>query len=133
MLKIIQVRLQQYMNRELPGIQTGFRKRRGAREQIANIYWIMGKVSKFQKRIYFCFNDYVKDFDYVDHNKLWKILKEMGLPDHLICLLRNLCADQEATVRTRHGTMDSFIIGKGLCQGYILSSCLYNLHAEYIM
>ena len=106
MLKILQARLQQYANRELPDVQAGFRKVRGNRDQIANILWIMEKGREFQKNIYFCFIDYVKDFDCVDHNKLWKILKEMGIPDHLTCLLRNLYAGQEATVRTGHGTTD---------------------------
>ena len=106
MLKILQARLQQYMNRELPDVQAGFTKGRGTREQIANIRWIMGKIRKFQENIYFCFIDYAKDFDCVDHNKLWKILKEMGIPDHLTCLLRNLYAGEEATVRTVHGTTD---------------------------
>ena len=104
MLKILQARLQQYVNRELPDIQAGFRKGRGTRDQIANIQWIMEKAREFQKSIYFCFIDYVKAFDYVDHKKLWKILKEMGIPDHLTCLLRNLYAGQEATVRIGHGT-----------------------------
>ena len=102
-------------------------------DQIANIHWIIKKAREFQKNIYFCFTDYAKAFDCVDHNKLWKILKEMGIPDHLTCLLRNLCAGQEATVRTGHGTTDWFQIGKGVCQGYILSLCLFNLYAEYIM
>ena len=106
MLKILQARLQQYVNRELPDVQAGFRKGRGTRDQIANICWIMEKAREFQKSIYFCFIDYAKSFDYVDHNKLWKILKEMGIPDHLTCLLRNLYAGQEATVRTRHETTD---------------------------
>ena len=110
-----------------------FRKGRGSRDQIANICWIIEKEKKPQKSIYFCFIDYVKAFDYVDHNKLWKILKEMGIPDHLTCLLRNLFAGQEATVRTGHGKTDWFQIGKGLCQGCILSPCLFNLYAEYIM
>ena len=101
--------------------------------QIANIHWIIEKAREFQKNICFCFIDYVKAFDCVDHNKLWKILKEIRIPDHLTCLLRNLYAGQEPTVRTRHGTMDWFQIGKGVHQGYILSSCLFNLHAEYIM
>ena len=114
MLKILQARLQKYVNRELPDVQPGFRKGRGARDQIANIRWIIEKVREFQKNIYFCFIDYVKTFDCVDHNKLWKILKEMGIPDHLICLLRNLDAGQEATVRTGHGTKDWFQIGKGV-------------------
>jgi len=116
MLKILQARLQQYVNRELPDVQAGFRKGRGTRDQIANIRWIMEKARKFQKNIYFCFIDYAKAFDCVDHNKLWKILKEMGIPDHPICLLRNLYAGQEATVRTGHGTTDWFQIGKGVRQ-----------------
>ena len=119
MLKILQARLQQYMNCELPDVQSGFRKGRGTRDQIANIHWIIEKARKFQKNIYFCFIDYAKAFDCVDHNKLWKILKEMGIPDHLVCLLRNLYAGQEATVRTGHGT-DWFQIGKGVRQGCIL-------------
>ena len=106
MLKILQARLQQYMNHELPAIQTGFRKGRGTRDQIASTSWIIEKAREFQKNIYFCFIDYAKAFDCVDHNKLWKILKEMGIQDDLTCLLRNLYADQEATVRTGHGTMD---------------------------
>ena len=126
MLKILQARLQQYVNRELPAVQAGFRKGRGTRDQIANIHWITEKARKFQKNIYFCFIDYAKAFDCVDHNKLWKILKEMGIPDHLICLLRNLCAGQEATVRTGHGTTDWFQIGKGVRQGCTLSPCLFN-------
>ena len=133
MLKIRQARLQQYMNRELPDVQTGFRKGRGTRDQIANIHWIMEKARGFQKNIYFCFIDYAKAFDCVDHNKLWTILKEMGIPDHLTCLLRNLYAGQEATIRTRHRTTDWFQIGQGVCQGCILSTCLFNLYAEYIM
>ena len=106
MLKILQGRLQQYMNRELPNVQAGFRKCRGTRDQIASICWIMEKAREFQENIYFCFIDYAKAFDCVDHNKLWKILKEMGIPDHVTCLLRNLYAGQEATVRTGHGTTD---------------------------
>uniref|UniRef100_A0A8B9Y970 RNA-directed DNA polymerase n=1 Tax=Bos mutus grunniens TaxID=30521 RepID=A0A8B9Y970_BOSMU len=133
MLKILQARLQQYVNRELPDVQAGFRKGRGTRDQIANICWIMKKAREFQKNIYFCFIDYAKAFDCVDHNKLWKILQEMGIPDHLTCLLRNLYAGQEATVRTGHGTTDWFQIGKGVRQGCILSPCLFNLCAEYIM
>ena len=133
MLKILQARLQQYVERELPDVQAGFRQGRRTRDQIANIRWIMEKRREFQKNIYFCFIDYAKAFDCVDHNKLWKILKEMGIPDHLICLLRNLYAGQEATVRTGHGTTDWFQIGKGLCQGCILSPCLFNLYAEYLM
>ena len=112
MLKILQARFQQYVNCELTDVQAGFRKGRGARHQIANICWIMEKAREFQKNIYFCFIDYAKAFDCVDHNKLWKILKEMGIPDHLTCLLRNLYAGQEATVRTGHGTTDWFQIGK---------------------
>ena len=121
------------MNRELPDIQAGFRKGRGTRDQLANICWIIETAREFQKNIYFCFIDYAKAFDCVDHNKPWKILKEMGIPDHLICLLRNLYAGQEATVRTEHGTTDWFHIGKGVRQGCILSLCLFNLYAEYIM
>ena len=110
MLKILQARLQQYMNRELPDVQVGFRKGTGTRDQIANIRWIIKKARKFQKSIYFCFIDYAKAFDCVYHNKLWKILKDMGIPDHLTCLLRNLYAGQEATVRTGHGRTDWFQI-----------------------
>ena len=133
MLKILQARLQQYMNRELPNVQAVFRKSRGTRDQIANIRWIIRKAREFQKHIYFCFIGYAKAFDCVNHNKLWKTLKEMGIPDHLTCLLRNLYAGQEATVRTGHGTTDWFQIGKGVRQGCILSPCLFNLCAEYIM
>ena len=133
MLKILQARLQQYTNHELPDVQAGFRKGRGTRDQIANIHWIMGKAREVEKNIYFCFIDYAKAFDCVDHNKLRKILKEMGIPDHLICLLRNLYAGQEATVRTGHGTTDWFQVGKGVRQGCLLSPCLFNLYAEYIM
>ena len=114
MLKILQARLQQYVNRELPDTQAGFRKGRGTREQIANIRWIIEKACEFQKNIYFCFIDYAKAFDCVDHNKLWKILQEMGIPDHLNCLLRNLYAGQEAIVTTGHGKSDWFQIGKGV-------------------
>ena len=121
------------MNHELADVQAGFRKGRETRDQIANICWIIKKARKFQENIYFCFIDYAKVFDYVDHNKLWKILKEMGIPDHLICLLRNLYAGQEAIVRTGHGTTDWFQIGKGVRQGCILSPCLFNLYEEYIM
>ena len=133
MLKILQARRQQYVNRELPDVQAGFRRDRGTRDQIANIRWIIEKAREFQKDIYFCFIDYAKAFDCVDHNKLWRIVKEMLIPDHLTCLLRNLYAGQEATVRTEHGTTDWFQIGKGVCQGCILSPCLFNLYAEYIM
>ena len=133
MLKILQARLQQYMNRELPDVQIRFRKDRGTRDQIANIRWIIEKVRDFQTNIYFGLNDYAKAFDCVDHNKLWKILKEMGIPEHLICLLRNLYAGQEATVRTRNVTTDWFKIGKGVRQGCILSLCLFNFYSEYIV
>ena len=133
MLKILQARLQQYVNRELPDVQAGIRKSRGTIDQIANIRWIIKKAREFQKNTYFCFIDYTKAFDYVDHHKLWKILKEMGIPDHLTCFLRNLYAGQEATVRTGYRTTDWFQIVKGVHQGSILSPCLVNLHAEYIM
>ena len=115
------------MNRELPDVQARFRKGKGTKDQIANIHWIIKKAREFHKNIYFCFIDYAKAFDCVDQNKLWKILKERGIPDHLICLLRNLYAGQEATVRTGHGTTDWFQIGKGVHQGCILSPCLFNL------
>ena len=121
MLKILQARLQQYVNREIPDVQAGFRKGRGTRDQMANIHWIIKKAREFQKNIYFCFIDYAKAFDCVDHNKLWKILKEMGIPDHLTCLLRYLYARQEATVLTGHGKTDWFQIGKGVRQGCTLS------------
>ena len=133
MLQILQARLQQYINCELPDVQAGFRKGKGARDQIANIRWIIEKAREFQKNIYFCLIDYAKAFDCVDHNKLWKIFKEMGIPDHLTYLLRNLYASQEATVRTGYGTTDWFQIGKGVHQGCIFSCCLFNLHAEYSM
>ena len=133
MLKILQATLHQYVNDELPDVQAGFRKGRGTRDQIANIRWIIEKVIEFQKNIYFCFTDYAKAFDCVDHNKLWKTLKEMGIPDHLSCLFRNLYAGQEATVRTGHGTTDWFQIGKGVRQGCILSPGLFNFYAEYIV
>ena len=133
MLKIFQARLQQYMNCELPDVWVGLRKGRGTRDIISNICWIIKKAREFQKNIYFCFIDYAKVFDCMDHNKLWKILQEMGIPDHLTCLLRNLYADQEATVRTGHGTTHWFQIGKGVCWGCILSPCLFNFYAEYIM
>ena len=131
MLKILQARLQQCMNCELPDVQAGFRKGRGTRYQMANIPWIIKKARELH--IYFCFIDYAKAFDCVDHNKLWKILKEMGIPGHLTCLLRNLYVGQEVTVRTGHGTTDWFQIGKGVHQGCILSPCLFNFYAEYIM
>ena len=123
------------MNHDLPDAQAGFRKGRGTRDQIANICWIIKKAKEFQKNIYFYFIDYAKAFDCVDHNKLWKILKEMGIPDHLTCLLRNLYAGQEVTVRTGRGKTDWFQmeLGKGVCQGCILSPCLFNLYVEYIM
>ena len=121
------------MNRELPDVQAGFRKGKGTRDQIANIRWIIKKAREFQKNIYFCFIDYAKAFDCVDHNKLWKILKEVGISDHLTCLLRNLYAGQEATVGSGHGTTDWFQIGKRLRQGCILSPSLFNFYAEYIM
>ena len=133
MLKILQVGLQQYVNCELPDVQVGFRKDRGTRDQIASIRWIIIKAREFQKNIYFCFINYAKAFDCMDHNKLWKILQEMGIPGHLTCLLRNLYTGQEAIVRTGHGTKDWFQIGKGGRQGGILSPCLFNLYAEYIM
>ena len=126
MLKILQARLQQYVNHELSDVQAGFRKGRGTRDQIANIHWIMEKARESQKNIHFCFIDYAKAFDCVDHNKLWKILKKMGIPEHLTCLLRNLYAGQEATT-------DWFQIGKGVRQGCILSPCLFNFYAEHIM
>ena len=118
------------MNRELPDVPAGFRKGRGTRDQIANICWIMEKAREFQKNIYFCFTDYAKALDCVDHNKLWKILKELGIPDHLTCLLRNLCAGQEATVRIGRGTTDWYQKGKGVHQGCILSPYLFNFYAE---
>ena len=127
MLKILQARLQQYVNRELPDVQAGFRKGRGTRDQIANIHWVMEKGREFQKNICFCFIDYAEAFDCVDHNKLWKILKEMGISDHLTCLLRNTYAGQEATVRTKLRKTNRFQIGKGVHQSCILSSCLFNL------
>ena len=132
MLKILQARLQQYLNHELPNAQAGFRKGRGTSDQIANIRWIIKKARELQKNISFCFIDYAEAFDCVGHNKLWKIIQEMGIPDHLTCLLRNLYAGQEATVRTGHGTTDWFQIGKGVHQGCILSPCLFNLYAEHI-
>ena len=142
MLKILQTRLQQYLNREvqvfklfklLPDVQARFRKGRGTRDQIANICWIIKKARQFQKNIYFCFIDYAKAFDCVDHKKLWKLLKELEIPDYVTCLLRNLYAGQEATVRTGHGTTDWFQIGKGVCQDCILSPYLFNFYAEHII
>ena len=133
MLKILQARLQQYVNCKFPNIQAGFRKDRGTRDQIANLHWIIEKAREFQKNIYFCFIDYAKAFDCVAYHKLWKILTEMGISDHLTCLLRNLYAGQEAIVRTGHGTTDWFQVGKGVFQGCILSPCLFNLYTEYIM
>ena len=129
-LKILQARLQQYVNQELPDVQAGFRKGRGTRDQHPLDH---KKKKEFQKNIYFCVIDYTKAFDCVDHNKLWKIPKEMGIPDHLTCLLRNLYVGQEATVRTGHGTMDWFQTGKRVCQGCILSPSLFNLYTVYIM
>ena len=126
MLQILQAKLQQYKSCELPDVQAGFRNGRGTRDQVANIRWIIKKATEFQKNIYFCFSDYTKAFDCVDHNKLWKILEEMGIPDPLTCLLRNLYAGQEAAVRAGHGTTDWFQIRKGVCQGCILSPCLFN-------
>ena len=131
-LKSLQVRLQQYMNHELPDAEAGFRKGRGTRDQIANIRWIIKK-ARVPEKIYFCFIDYAKVFDCVDHSKLRKILQQMGIPGHLTCLLRNLYADQEATVRTGHGATDWFQIWKGVCQGCILSLCLFNVYAENII
>ena len=133
MLKILHARLQHYENQELPDVQAGFRKGRGTRDQIANIRWIIEKAREFQKNIYLCFIDYAKAFDYVDHDKLWKALKETGIPDHLTYLLRNLYVGQEATVRTVYGTTDWFKIEKGVRQGCLLSRCLFNLYAEHIM
>ena len=121
------------MNCDPPAVQARFRKGRGTRDQIANIRWIIENAREFQKITYFCFIDYAKAFDCVDHNKLWKILQEMGIPNHLTCLLTNLYAGQEATVRTGHGTTDWFQTGKGVRQGCILSPCLFNFSAEYIM
>ena len=133
MLKILQARLQQHVKCEIPDIQGGFRKGRGTRDQIANICWITEKAREFQKNVYCYFIDYAKAFDAVDHHKLWKILKEIGIPEHLACLLRNLYAGQETTIRTGHGTTDWLQMEKGVGQGCILSPCLFNLYAEYIM
>ena len=132
MFKILQASLQQYVSWELPDVQARFRKGRGTGDQIANIHWMIEKAKEFQKSIYFCFIDYAKAFDCVDHNKLWKTLKEMGIQDHLTCLLRNLYAGREAAVKTGYGAMDWFQIGKGVSQGCILSPCLFNLYAEHI-
>ena len=132
MLKILQARLQQSMNHELTDVEARFRRGKGTRDQIANIYWIIEKERELRKNIYFYFIDYTKAFDYVDRNKMWKILQEMAIPEHLGCLLRNLYAGQEATVRTGHGTTDWFQIQKEVCQGCILSPCLFNFYAEYI-
>ena len=133
MLRTLQARLQQYVNLGLEDVQAGFRKSRESRDKTATICWIIEKAREFQKNIYFCFIDYIKASDCMDFSKQWKILREMAIPDHLTCLLRNLYAGQEATVRTRHGTTDWFQIGKGVCQRCILSPCLFNLYAEYIM
>ena len=133
MLKILQARPQQYGNCELLDVQAGFRKGRGTRDQIANIGWILEKAREFQKNIYFTFVGYTKAFGCVDHNKLWNILKDMEIPDHFTCLLQNLHAGQEAIIRTGRGTVDWFQTGKGVCQGCILSPCLFSFHAEYIM
>ena len=133
MLKILQARLHQCVNREIPDVQAWFGKGGGTRDQIANIRWIIEKAREFQKNIYFCFIVYPKAFDCFEHSKLWKILKEMGMPDQLTCLQRNLYEDQEATVRSGHRATDWLQIGKGVCQGCILSCCLFNLCAEYIM
>ena len=133
MLKILQARRQLYVNQEVPDVKAGYRKGRGTREQIVNIRWIIEKARELQKNIYFSFIDYTKAFDSVDHNKLRKIFEEMGIPDHLTYLLRNLYADQEATVRTGHGTTDWFKTGKEIHQGCILSPCLFNLYVKYII
>ena len=133
MLKILQARLQQFVTHELPNVQDGFRKGRRTRNQIANISWIIEKARELEKNIYFCFIDYDNTFNCVNHNKLWKIIKEMGIPEHLACLLRNLYAGQETTVRTGHGTTDWFQIGKGVHQGCVLPPCLFNLYVEDIM
>ena len=133
MLRILQARLQEYMNREFPDVQAGFRKCRGTRNQIANICWIIKTPKEFQKNIYFWFIDYAKAFDCVDHTKFWQILKEMGIIDNLTCLLRNLYGGQETTVRIGHGTTDRSQIGKGVPQGHILSPFLFNLNAEFVM
>ena len=133
MLKILQARLQQYVNWALPDVQAEIRKGRGTKDHIANIRWITEKAREFQKNIYFCFTEYAKAFDCVDHNKLQKILNEIGIPDHLTCLLRNLYASQETIVKTEHGTINWFQTGKGVCQDCILSPCLFIFYAEYVM
>ena len=133
MFKILQARLQQYMKHELPDVQAGFRKSIGTRDQIANIHWIIEKAREFQKNIHFCFIDYAEAFESMDHNKLWNIFQELQILDHLTCILRNLYAVHEATVKTGSGTTDWFQIGKGVYQGYILSPCLFSLYAEYNM
>ena len=133
MLKILQARLQLYMNRKLPDVQAGFRISRGTRDRIANICWMIKVTREFQKNINFCFTNYAKAFDCVDNNKLWIILKEIGILDHLTCLLRNLYAGKEAIVKTEQGTTDWLKLRKGVCQHCILSPCLFNLYAEYIM
>ena len=130
-LKILQARLQQYVKCELPDVQAGFRKGRGTRDQIANILWTMEKAREFQKNIYFCFFDYAKAFDCMDHSKLWKILKEMRIPDHLTCLVRNLYAGQEAKVRTGHGTTDWFQIGKGVREVFCFSIQIVNANQNH--
>ena len=132
MLKILHARLQHYANQEFPDVQTGFRKGRGIRDQIANIHWIMEKVREFQKNAYLCFINYAKAFDCVDHDKLWKALREMGMPEHLTCLLRNPYAGQEVTARTLCGATDWFKMEKGAQQGCLLSPCLFNLYTEHI-
>ena len=131
MLKILQARLQKYMNRELTDVQAGFREARGTRDQIANIHWIIKKAREFRKNFYSI--DYAKAFDCVDHSRLRKIVKEMGIPDHLTCILRYWHAEQEATIITKHGMMDWFQIGKGVCQGCILSPCLFNLYLKLLL
>ena len=133
MLKNLHARLQHFVNQELPDVQAGFRKERGSRVQIANIRWIIEKARELQKNTFFCFINYTKAFDCVDHNKLWKALKEMGIPDHLTGLLRNWYAGQKSTVRTLYGTIDWFKIEKGVAQGCLLSPCLFNLYADCIM
>ena len=133
MLKILHARLQHYANQELPDVQAGFRKRKGTRDQIDNIHWIIKKAREFQKNVYLCSINYAKAFSCVDHEKLWKALREMRIPDHLTCLLRNLYVGQEATVGTLYGTTDWFKIEKGVQQGCLLSPCLFNLYAEHIM